>query len=188
MVANGHYHACNVPDIPGLAQWHKSFPDRVWHSKRYRRPDQFRNKNVLLVGAGVSSKDIANDIGNIAKQTFQSSRGGMYDLPSHMLPENAFRAGGVQQFGDLSSTASSNEGSLPGTVALTDGRKLCDIDYVILCTGYHASLPFMRQYHADEVLPEDADDEVLITNGQLKHNLHKDIWYIRDPTMAFVGV
>ncbi|KAK4569376.1 hypothetical protein LTR86_003139 [Recurvomyces mirabilis] len=161
---------------------------RVWHSKRYRRPDQFKNKNVLLVGAGVSSKDIANDLGAIAKQTFQSSRGGMYDLPSHMLPDNAFRICGIERFDDLSRDSSAKGGSIPGTVTLTDGRKVCNIDYVILCTGYHVSLPFMRQYHADGVLPGHASEEVLVTNGQLKHNLHKDIWYIPDPTLAFIGV
>lgn len=46
----------------------------------------------------------------------------------------------------------------------------------------------MRQYHADGMRAEDADEEVLVTNGQQTHNLHKDIWYIPDPTLAFIGV
>jgi cation diffusion facilitator CzcD-associated flavoprotein CzcO len=75
IVATGHYHAPNIPDLQGLAAWKAAFPDRVWHSKRYRRPEQFRGQNVLLIGAGVSSKDIANDLGNVAANVFQSSRG-----------------------------------------------------------------------------------------------------------------
>lgn len=45
----------------------------------------------------------------------------------------------------------------------------------------------MRHLHADGVSAEDANDEVLSTDGQQTHNLHKDIWYIPDPTLAFVG-
>jgi hypothetical protein len=46
----------------------------------------------------------------------------------------------------------------------------------------------MRQYHADSVQSIDAGDTVIVTNGQQTHNLHKDIFYIPDPTLAFVGV
>lgn len=33
-----------------------------------------------------------------------------------------------------------------------------------------------------------ADERVLITDGTQMHNLHRDIFYIPDPTLAFVGV
>lgn len=29
---------------------------------------------------------------------------------------------------------------------------------------------------------------MLVTNGQHTHNLHKDIWYINDPSLTFIGV
>ena len=41
IIASGHYHACRIPDIPGLAAWKASWPDRVQHSKTYRRPEAF---------------------------------------------------------------------------------------------------------------------------------------------------
>ncbi len=44
VVANGNYHACKVPDIPGLKEWKSKWPDRVQHSKRYRRPDEFKDE------------------------------------------------------------------------------------------------------------------------------------------------
>jgi hypothetical protein len=93
----------------------------------------------------------------------------------------------VQSF-ELQDGRLASDGSIAGTVILSNGTKLCKIHQVILCTGYHVSFPFMRQYHADGMRPEDADDQVLVTDGQVTHNLHKDIWYIPDPTLAFIGV
>jgi hypothetical protein len=50
------------------------------------------------------------------------------------------------------------------------------------------SFPFLRQYHRDFVAPKDADDEAIVTDGTQMHNLHKDIFYIPDTTLAFIGV
>lgn len=160
VVANGNYHAVNIPDIPGLANWHRKFPDRIRHSKRYRTSEGFDDQNVLLIGAGVSSMDIAHDIANTARSVFQPSRGGAYDLSPVILPENAARVDGVENFGDLQTDALAEDGSLPGTIVLKSGKKLCGIHHVILCTGYHVSFPFLRQFHADGVKPEDADENV----------------------------
>jgi cation diffusion facilitator CzcD-associated flavoprotein CzcO len=44
IVASGHYHAPKVPDTPGLEDWKRRFPDRVQHSKRYRKPEDAQNK------------------------------------------------------------------------------------------------------------------------------------------------
>jgi cation diffusion facilitator CzcD-associated flavoprotein CzcO len=44
VVATGHYHAPYVPDIPGLSQWREKWGENVIHSKRYRTPEQFKNK------------------------------------------------------------------------------------------------------------------------------------------------
>ena len=191
VVASGHYHACKIPDIPGLAEWKRRFPDRVQHSKLYRRPDPYKGLNVLLIGAGVSSTDIARELGPVAKTVFQVSRGGMYDLPSHLLPANGARVGAVESFGDLPASTDKQHGTedaIPGVVTLPSGKQLCDIHRVIICTGYHVSFPFMRQYHADGLDASKADDRVLVTDGTQTHNLHLDMYYIPDPTLAFVGV
>jgi lysine/ornithine N-monooxygenase len=75
-----------------------------------------------------------------------------------------------------------------GTVKLTDGRILTDIDRVVIATGYHITLPFLRYLHNDSLTPEEADETILVTDGSQVHNLHKDIFYIPDPTLAFVGI
>lgn len=190
VVASGHYHACNIPDTPGLKDWKQRWPDRVKHSKGYRNPAGFEGQNVLLIGSGVSSWDIAKDIAPVAKTIYQVSRGGAYDLPAAVFPDNTIRIGDIAAFGTVADGVTlAEDGSIPGTVYLKSGHKLCDIHKVILCTGYHMSYPFLPTHHSDIVSPEDADEKVLVTkDGQRTHNLHKDIFYIPDPTLAFIGV
>ena len=50
------------------------------------------------------------------------------------------------------------------------------------------TLPFLRQYHSDNTPVDQADSTVLVTNGTQVHNLHKDIFYIPDPTLIFIGI
>lgn len=193
VVANGHYHATNIPDIKGLKEWKEAFPDRVHHSKLYRRADAFQDQNVLIIGAGVSSTDMARELGTVAKTVYQSSRSGPYDLSSHLLPDNAARVAGIRSFDPLPPTSDQpsqhrSNAPIPSTVTLTDGTKLCNIHRIILATGYHSSLPFLRPLHADTLTSPQADSRILITDGLQTHNLHKDIFYIPDPTLAFVGI
>lgn len=58
----------------------------------------------------------------------------------------------------------------------------------MVCTGYHFSYPFLRELHKDATTVKEADDHVLVTDGTQMHNLHKDIFYIPDPTICFIGV
>lgn len=160
------------------------------HSKGYRNASGFENQNVLLVGSGVSSWDIAREIGPVVKNLYQVSRGGAYDLPAAIFPSNTIRIGDIASYEPVADrTSLAEDGSLPGTVYLKSGHKICGIHQVVLATGYHISYPFLSGHHSDATSPEDADEKVLVTkDGQRTHNLHKDIFYIPDPTLAFIGV
>lgn len=192
VVASGHYNMPRIPDIPGLKEFKERFPDRVMHSKGYRSPSLFKNKRLLLVGAGVSSTDIAKECQSFAEKIFQSSRGGVLDLPPQMLPRNAVRIGGIKSFhmgGELRSLDIGPEEHIPGHVELNDGSKLSEIDNVVLATGYVTSYPFLPSYQSDVMKATEADDRILVTaEGDMVHNLLQDIFYIPDPTLAFVGV
>ncbi|KAG9603549.1 FAD/NAD(P)-binding domain-containing protein, partial [Aureobasidium melanogenum] len=189
VVASGHYHAPNIPDYPNLKAWKAAFPTRISHSKSYRSPAPFAGKNVLVIGAGVSSTDICRELGGVANKVWQSSRGGEYDLLPSMLPDNCTRIGAIAGFSPLTSTANlRHDDTLPGSVVLTSGDKITDIHHIILATGYHMSYPFLSHLHADNLLPSQASNTILVTTGQVTHNLHKDIFYIPDPTLAFIGV
>ncbi|KAF2626305.1 FAD dependent oxidoreductase [Macroventuria anomochaeta] len=191
VVASGHYHAARVPDIPGLADWKRAYPSRVQHSKGYRKPEDFQGKNFLLIGGSVSSTDIARELGPIAHTIYQSHRNGTFDLSASLLPENGIRVDEVVSFELPTDTTTSTlhpSDPIPLTATLKSGQKLCDIHHVILCTGYHIMLPFLPHLHSDTTPVHRADERILVTDGTMFHNLHKDIFYIPDPSLAFVGV
>lgn len=111
------------------------------------------------------------------------------DTPESWLPPNGTRVPGIASFGDLDLSDGPSDGAIPGKVKLVDGRVLEGIDRVVVATGYHFTLPFFPpEFHRDDVPREEADDEVLVTDGTMLHNLHKDIFYIPDPSLAFTGV
>ena len=109
-----------------------------------------------------------------------------------MLPPGAARVSGeIRNFEISSVKATQLDNALepiPGRVIFKDGRVLTNIHRVIICTGYHMSLPFLRQYHSDNSPALEASDTVLVTDGTQIHNLHKDIFYIPDPTLNFIGI
>ncbi|GKZ90825.1 hypothetical protein AnigIFM59636_002857 [Aspergillus niger] len=187
IVASGHYHAPRVPDTPGLSKAKAQWPSRITHSKGYRSPNPYAGKNVLLIGGGVSSTDLAREIGPLAKNVYQSTRNGEFDISASVLPENGTRISEIERF-EIEAKAATDDEALPIKVHLKSGQTLCGIDAIIICTGYHITLPFLPEYHDDTTPAERASDTVLVTDGTQVHNLHKDIFYIPDPTLAFVGV
>ncbi|POS74115.1 dimethylaniline monooxygenase [Diaporthe helianthi] len=194
VVAAGHYHVPLIPEVSGLAEWKRKYPDRVRHSKSYRYPHHYKDSNVLLIGAGVSSLDIAKELDGLANKTYQSSRGGIFDLDKSFLPPNSERVAGLKEFkldeGKSMSSGSETPGApIPGTVHLTDGRVLQDIHHVIIASGYQTTYPFLTGLESESVAVDDADERVIITADKcVTHNLHKDIFYMPDPTLTFVGV
>ena len=150
-----------------------------------------RTQNVLLVGAGVSSTDIARELGSEAEKIWQVSRGGLYDLPASLLPSNATRTGEIASFEivpDIEESPRDDSQSLPWRVLLKDGQELSGIHSVVICTGYHISLPFLKNYHSDDTPVAEANETVLVTDGTQMHNLHKDCFYIPDPSLIFIGI
>ena len=118
---------------------------------------------------------------------YQSTRNGAFDLPASALPGNASRIAEVEAF-ESSPPTSENIEHLPLAVHLKSGETLNDIDTIILCTGYQMALPFLDQYNDYNVSAAEANERVLVTDGTQVHNLHQDIFYIPDPTLAFVGI
>ena len=193
VVASGHYNLPRIPDIPGLRTWKDRFGDRVIHSKQYRGPEKYQGKNVLVIGGGVSSLDICRELYGIASASYQSVRGGMYDLPASMLPPNTERVPEVAEFsfdadGDTPKLDLTDSKTIPGSVVFSTGRILTHIHHVIVATGYITSYPFLSQFHSDDIDAGAAGNSLLVTSeGSMVHNLHKDIFYIEDPTLSFVG-
>ena len=193
VVASGHYNMPRIPDMKGLKTWKTTYPERVTHSKQYRHPENHRGQNVLIIGAGVSALDICRELEGVANKTYQSVRGGNFDLPASLLPEGVIRLPEVAEFilRNNLNTDSLTGGTepIPGSIVLKDGQVLDDIHHVITATGYITSYPFLPQLHSDNTPNAEANGEHLVTaEGDMAHNLHRDIFYINDPTLAFVGV
>ena len=53
VVATGRFNAPYIPPISGLSEWAKRFPGQISHSRQYRRPEQYLNETILIVGAAV---------------------------------------------------------------------------------------------------------------------------------------
>ncbi|KAK8140003.1 hypothetical protein PG984_000069 [Apiospora sp. TS-2023a] len=199
VVAVGRNGIPRVPDVPGLSQWKAWFPSRIKHSKQYRSPEPYRNKTVLVVGAHVSALDITNHLvrGGVAK-VYQSARPreidfrGLVDCDSGTCTTVLEKVAMVAGFGALDGIVMPLDDGfpIPAKVALQDGRVLDGIHHVLFATGYLASFPFLGpDLEQPYTEPQDADDTVIVTaDARTVHNLHEDIFYIPDPSLAFIGI
>ncbi|OMP06591.1 Pyridine nucleotide-disulfide oxidoreductase, class-II [Corchorus olitorius] len=106
-VASGETSNPYTPEIEGL----KNFPGDVLHSTQYRNGKAFKDKNVLVVGAGNSGMEIALDLANHGAKTSIVVR-------SPVLP------------------AISN---ITGNEVVFDNGKTHTFDTIIFCTGFKRS-------------------------------------------------
>lgn len=65
-----------------------------------------------------------------------------------------------------------------GVIKCEDGTELTDVDIVVFATGYLFNLPFLSRDLGSQ----------LITDGQIVHNLYQHLFYINNPTLAFIGI
>ena len=78
VLANGRYNTPSLPVIPGL----ESFPGAVIHSFRYKDPQIFRGKRVLVCGCSISSLEIAGDLAMLgAAKVTTAARKQRYIVP-----------------------------------------------------------------------------------------------------------
>ncbi|KFA80034.1 hypothetical protein S40288_01841 [Stachybotrys chartarum IBT 40288] len=209
VVATGRYGAPRVPDVPGLSLWKTRFPGRLTHAKQYRAAAQYRGKTVLVIGAFVSALEIAGELVHIgAARVYQSAYPTAIDFRDEVKHERAEKVAMVAEFGGLNDNGGSggddglsesavpsprlldDDCPIPAKVVLQDGRVLDSIHHVIFATGYLTSFPFLGpDLEQPHTAPDDADERVVITaDARNVHNLHKDIFYIPDPSLAFIGV
>ena len=77
VVAAGIHWAPSLPQVPG------TFEGEAIHSCGYKSPEIFRNRRVLVVGAGNSGCDIAVEASQHAARTFLSVRRGYWYVPKY---------------------------------------------------------------------------------------------------------
>ncbi|MCI0398194.1 MAG: NAD(P)-binding domain-containing protein [Chloroflexi bacterium] len=76
-VCSGLYQQPAIPHYPGV----ESYQGLASHSARYKGPEGFEDRNVLVVGVGSSGADIATEVSKVARQVELSTRRGVWFLP-----------------------------------------------------------------------------------------------------------
>lgn len=88
IIANGCLSHPNMPNIPG------EFTGEIMHSCRYKTPEIFDGKRVLVVGGGNSGCDIVVDAVHRAAQVDLSVRRGYHFVPKYVFGKPADSIGG----------------------------------------------------------------------------------------------
>lgn len=190
IVANGHYNEPYIPAVPGL----DTFPGTLIHSRWWRNAQQFRGRNVIVVGSRASGFDIARELAqddynarergepNPKRKIYQSVRG-VVEKPEW---DTDFPWSG--EITVVSQIVKCNG----NTFELMDGKKI-QADVVVYATGYLYSYPFFDgppfdKYPVTTSLAP-AEDGIPAAGGQTITNLTPaDVFYKPDPTLAFIGL
>jgi thioredoxin reductase len=170
VVAAGHYSVPFIPATPGLAEFSKNFPGSVEHSKSWRKPEHYRGKRVVVVGASISGADISFATADYAETPLHSVVRGRYHP---YFFDFAFQHPNIKRHPPISHVTSdrvTNE----RTVHFENGTKLENVDHIIFGTGYTWTLHFLPELAAT------------IRNNRLP-NLYQHIFWRSDPTLCFVG-
>ncbi|KAF7098201.1 hypothetical protein CFC21_099960 [Triticum aestivum] len=169
VVATGNYAQPMLPnDIQGMDEWRR----RQLHSHSYRTPEPFHGEAVVVVGCGASGKDIALDLGRVAREAHlaaSSEAEATTPAMSRMLANHGdvlrlhprvrqLRADGQVEFADGSSVVA---------------------DTVIYCTGYAYSFPFLDTGGAVTV-----SDGGYVVGPLFEHVFTPSL----APSLSFVGV
>ena len=124
IIATGHFSVPHLPDFPGL----NKFPGRVMHAHNFRDAREFRDKNLLLIGASYSAEDIAVQLAKYGANNIictYRTRPMNFKWPSNISERPLL----VKVDGN--------------TVHFKDGST-AEVDAIILCTGYLYSYSFLK--------------------------------------------
>lgn len=166
IVANGHYNTPYVPDIPGIREWRSAFPDSITHSKHYRRPEEYANKKVVVVGNGPSGIDIASQILPLCNQPILMSAKSAYGI-----------AGAPPSAAKLDLPAISSFSPSDQSITFANGHIERHVDTIVFCTGYLYTLPFLNSL-----------DPPPITDGCRVENTYQQLFYAPNPSLSLIGL
>lgn len=170
VVSNGHYTVPYIPAIAGLETFNQRHPGVVLHSKAYRRPEDFTDKKVLVIGNSASGLDIAAQIGKFArKPLYLSARS-----PSAFgtSPPVEWR----EDVDEVAEVFTSDDNTR--SVRFKSGRLEKDFDSVVFATGYFYNFPFLKDVDAEL-------GDALVTDGSRTRGLYQHLFHIRHPSLVF---
>ena len=123
VVASGHFSVPYIPEYDGM----KSFPGRILHGHDFRDAEEFRNKDVVVLGSSYSAEDIALQC---YKYGAKSVTIGYRNNPmGFKWPE------GMKEVNYLD--------RLEGNMAIFKDGYTKNTDAIILCSGYLHHFPYL---------------------------------------------
>lgn len=169
--ANGHFNIPYIPSVPGIEAFNTTHPNTITHSKFYRRPEDFVNEKVIVIGNSASGIDIGAQITQTcAHPLLISSRS-----ESYLNPDPSPDDGKTSQKPEITAYLPETRG-----VRFADDTVETGVDAIVYCTGYFYSFPFFPS--SSRPAP---DLPPLITTGERVQNTYQHLFYAPAPTLAF---
>ncbi len=157
VVASGHFSTPNMPYFKGI----ETFNGSVMHAHDFRGADQFRERNVLLIGSSYSAEDIALQC---YKHGTKSVTLSYRSMPiGHDWPEGIKEVPLVTHF--------------DGDKAFFKDGSSQEFDAVVMCTGYQHKFPF---------LPDEL--RLKTKNNLYPDHLYKGIFFNSLPELIYLGM
>ena len=165
IVASGHFSVPYIPHVDGIEAWNRKHPESIMHSKFYRHPKTFVDKQIIVVGNSASGVDIASQVATTCQLPLIQSQKSESFLQPDQSPTKEEKPEIIEFI---------PEGR---KVRFADGSVKADVDAVLYCTGYFYSFPFLESL-----------DPPLTTTGEYVENLYQHIFYRPQPTLSFVAL
>ncbi|MCH8466642.1 MAG: NAD(P)/FAD-dependent oxidoreductase [Roseinatronobacter sp.] len=157
IVASGHFSVPNVPHYPGF----ETFNGRLLHAHDFRDAREFKDKDILVMGASYSAEDIGSQCWKYgAKSVTSCYRSGPMGFK---WPENWEEKPALQR--------------LEGNVAHFSDGSSKHVDAIILCTGYK---------HFFNFLPDDL--RLKTANRLAAADLYKGVVWVHNPKLFYLGM
>lgn len=174
ITANGHYNIPFIPLIENLSQYNNNHTGDLLHTKGIKNFDQFKDKDILIIGSHASSVDVIKFlVGNaksitVSRRTMENDSGTGIDIVFEQ-PEIQIKPK-IRKFQKES-------------IEFVDDS-FGQYDKVIFATGYHFHYPFLVDSNLVE-LGQISDEN---SKYSLIKNLYLYTFAIQDPTFATIGI
>ncbi|KAI0008071.1 FAD/NAD(P)-binding domain-containing protein [Xylariaceae sp. FL0662B] len=164
VMAVGTFDKPNMPDFMGLEEWKKMHSGSVSHARTYRDTEEYRGKNVVVIGNRASGLDISLQLATVTKNLWVSST-----RASRRSHEKAIPVKGILRL-------------VPEKrlVEFEDNEEAREVDKILFCTGYMYNTPFLRK-------GKNARTSLFPTALRMD-DLYEHIFWTKRPTLSFVGV
>ncbi|KUJ09939.1 uncharacterized protein LY89DRAFT_689834 [Mollisia scopiformis] len=141
--------------------WEAAYPGSIIHSGDFRDAQDFEDKKVVIIGGGPSYFDIAKRISPYVKGDILIST--KKRLPMLSSPNQRNVSSPMQLLLEERG------------VAFVNDEREHNIDIILLCTGYEYEYPFIPKLKVSK-------------DGKSLLDVWKQMFWIQDPTLAFVGL